>query len=236
MYAQGCSDLVAQFREGLRCSTLVALDRVPELRRIRYADGALRLGAGTDHHSGSRDSAVRGALPAFADAWGSIATHRIRQRATLGGNLMARRTRYELSIMLGALGARLHLTSAAGPSVLSPGDLWDRAEPPGALLHTVEIPDVPGVWFGYERSMRPLATVAVAVRGTAVTVSVGAEYSPPHTVRTTLGAGLTEAVSALPESIGDMAGSAPYRRHLAAVLAGRLLRRYDREKHEEGSH
>jgi carbon-monoxide dehydrogenase medium subunit len=232
VYAQGCSDLFAAFREGLRCERLVALDRVPGLRGVRRAGPDLEIGAGVSHHEGARDPLVRAALPGFARGWGLVANHRIRQRATIGGNVMARRTRYELSVMLDALEARLSFATLAGEVVLTPAALWERAEPPGGLLHSVRVRDTDGVWFGYERSLRPVMTAAVAVRGERVRLVVGSEYVRPHAVVTTLGADPMAAAARLPEAIGDYAGSAAYRRHLAGVLLGRLIDRCRQEREE----
>ncbi|XVQ14439.1 FAD binding domain-containing protein [Spirillospora sp. CA-255316] len=187
VYAQGCTDLFAQFREGLGCASLVSLEGIAALRRVERQGAALAIGAGVDHHRGAGDPVVRAALPSLAEAWGRIATQRIRRRAILGGDLMARRPRYEMSIMLDALAARLRFATPDGEVALAPADLWDRREPHGALLHTVGIEDVPGVWFGYDRSLRPLMTAAVAVRGSRVRLSVGSEYRRPYAVEADLG-------------------------------------------------
>jgi carbon-monoxide dehydrogenase medium subunit len=234
VYAQGCTDLFAQFREGLGCASLVSLERIAALRRVERHGPALAIGAGVDHHRGAGDPVVRAALPGLAEAWGRIATQRIRRRATLGGNLMARRPRYEMSIMLDALAARLAFATPDGEAALAPADLWDRREPHGALLHTVRIEDVPGVWFGYDRSLRPLMTAAVAVRGSRVRLSVGSEYRRPHTVEAELGDDPAEVAAALPEDIGDPAAGAAYRRHAAGVLLRRVLARRDAELQAEG--
>lgn len=230
VYAQGCSDLFAQFREGLSCRTLVSLERVPELRAVEWDGTTLEIGSGIDHHTGARDPRVREALPGLAAGWGSIATERIRRRATLGGNLMARRTRYEMSVMLGALGAELEFMTPDGTALVSPASLWDRSEPPGGLLRTVRIRDVPRLWFGYERSMRPLLTVAAAVRAGTVTMAVGSEYTRPYTVAGPLGTDPAELAARLPDAVGDAAGTARYRRHVAGVLLGRLLERRTAEE------
>ncbi|MFE9856849.1 FAD binding domain-containing protein [Streptomyces sp. NPDC005780] len=230
VYAQGCSDLIAQFREGLSCDTLVSLERVSSLGAIEWDGSTLEIGSGVDHHAGSRDALVRAALPGLAEGWGGIATERIRRRATLGGNLMARRTRYEMSVMLGALGAELDFETPQGPVTVSPAALWDRTEPPGGLLRAVRVVDVPQVWFGYERSMRPLLTVAAAVRADTVTMTVGSEYTRPFTVAAPLGTDPAELAAQLPDALGDAAGSTRYRRHVAGVLLRRLLERRTFEK------
>jgi len=237
-YAQGCTDLFAQFREGLRCTTLVSLDKVAGLRDISYDGRTLRIGSGAIHHEGARHPAVVSALPGLAAAWRQIAIHRIRQRATIGGNIMARRPRYEMSIMCDSLGAELSFLSQNGPCRLSTADVWDSRVPPGGLLLSVDIPGLPGAWFGYERSLRPLLTVAAtvrtksvrttsvrtdSVRGDFVRVSVGSEMRRHFTVEAPLGTDPADITAALPDEIGDAVADANYRRHAAGVLLGRLL-------------
>ncbi|MFB4314146.1 FAD binding domain-containing protein [Actinomadura sp. 21ATH] len=224
VYAHGCTDLFARFREGLWCSDLVSLERIPELTGIRRDGPDLAIGAGVRHVAGAADPLVAELLPGLAAAWGSIATHRIRQRATIGGNLMARRPRYEMPIMMEALGARLE---TAGP-VLAPADVW-AGPPPGTLLHTVRIPDAAGAWFGYERALRPLMTAAVAVRGETVWLAVGSEYVRPHAAEGRLGEDPARIAARLPGAVGDAAADAGYRRHAAGVLLGRALARMEGE-------
>lgn len=223
VYANGCTDLFAQFREGLSCATLISLDRVPGLDSISLDDEALRIGAGAVHHAGARHPAVEAALPGLAAAWRLIATERIRQRATIGGNIMARRPRYEMSIMCDSLGAELSFASPNGSSRLSIADVTGGRVPVGALLLSVDIPLGAGTWFGYERSMRPLLTVAATVRGESVRVSAGSEMRRHFTVSAPLGTSPADIAATFPGEIGDEVAGSDYRRHVAGVLLGRLL-------------
>jgi aerobic carbon-monoxide dehydrogenase medium subunit len=229
VYAQGCTDLFAQFREGLDCATLVSLDKIAELREISSDATTLTIGAAAVHHEGARHPAVVAALPGLAAGWRRIANHRIRQRATIGGNVMARRPRYEMPIMLDSLGATLNFIFPNGPRPFTIADVWDRRVPHGALLASVSIPRAPGTWFGYERSLRPLLTVAATVRTAAgrndetVRLSVGSEYQRHFTVEAPLGADPMDIAAALPGEIGDAVATVGYRKHAAGVLLGRLL-------------
>src|SRR3954463_1004535 len=71
----------------LEPSSLLSLQRVDALRGIRVADGELRLGAMTTHRAVERDHAVRSGWSALADAFGVVASPRVRNQATVGGVL-----------------------------------------------------------------------------------------------------------------------------------------------------
>ncbi|MGW6331532.1 FAD binding domain-containing protein [Nocardia rhamnosiphila] len=227
----GCSDLVARIREGCTPRALVSLRKVAGLEAITHRDGVLHVGPMVTHHEGATSATVAAAIPGLAAAWSRIATVRIRYTGTVGGNLMARRHRYEMPLLLGALDARLSISDGR---TLAPGDLW--TDDITALLTGIEVPTADLVWFGYERSMRPTTTVALAIRRGA-TLSVhaiaGSEYRRGISMRVDTGATSAAGIDAvptaaalaaqLPDDIGDYTGSAEYRRHLVAVLTRRLL-------------
>lgn len=132
----GGTDLCAAFNEGLLPSALVALDRIGDLRTITVNAGTLRIGALVTHGVGAVHPLVTGLLPGFAAAWTRIATMRIRFWGTIGGNLMARRTRYEMSLLLQALGATLHFMLPDGAmQAMAPADFWTEDPPPRGLLY-----------------------------------------------------------------------------------------------------
>jgi aerobic carbon-monoxide dehydrogenase medium subunit len=226
--AAGCTDLVASIREGLTPSTLVSLRHLDGLRTVeRLADG-IRIGALNTHADGAAHPVLLAALPELATAWSGIATVRIRFRATIGGNLMARRFRYEMPVILGALDATMEFSTPAGERRRGV-DEFVRGAPEGpALLHHVFVDTESLLHFHYDRSLRPVTTVAVAVRkagnGLLRTAVVGSEYRRPVLVRTTITdptAGARDLAAQLPDWIGDYAGSAEYRRRVVAVLLRR---------------
>ncbi|MGO4246806.1 xanthine dehydrogenase family protein subunit M [Paenarthrobacter sp. RAF54_2] len=234
--AAGCSDLVAQFREGLEPEVLISVQRIKELREVSNEAGILRIGSLVSHTEGSRSPEILSSVPAFAAAWGSIATVRIRYRGTLGGNLLARRYRYEMPVILSALGAQM-LFQGGDIAALPVSSLWDRTLGNVGILTAVTVDTASLLWFGYERSMRPLSTVSLAVRkntaGLTVSAVCGSEYRQPfvlsHTAEATDIAELDPAfvgevlAAQLPDEAGDYAGSIDYRRHLVGVLCRRLL-------------
>lgn len=91
----------------------------------------------------------------------------VRASATIGGNLMARRTRYEGAILLAALGARLRFESTSGVRETPVEDNWSAEAGKGALLTTIVIPLRKGLRMDYARDLRPIMTQAVVLEDDA---------------------------------------------------------------------
>lgn len=230
----GGTDLIACFNEGLNPREIVDLARVQELRGIEADSHLLAIGAAVTHGIGCTHGAVLARAPGFAKAWERIANPRIRFTATLGGNLMARRTRYEGSVLLAALGAELVFASLAGPQRLTLPDLWAGRAPPRSLLTGIRIDTADLLWYGYERSMRPLITLATSLHRSAgamrLRCAVATEYLHPVVLELALPAAdlaqvaavarntAHEAFKQLPASFAD-----PVATHSYAVAAGAAL-------------
>lgn len=211
----GGTDLCAGFNAGLTPSLLVDLSRLEVLRGIEITTEDIRIGALVTHAQGSRDQGLRAALPGFAAAWGMLANPRIRHRATIGGNIMARHTRYEMSLLLTALGARLIF--AEGEQ--TPAQVWNAA--PGLLTHIV-IPRHAGQRFIYMRGLRPQLTLAVHRHAGGGLAAIGTEWL--HPVALALAdAGLEE----LPETFADHVISRWYARRAGAALLARGMEALD---------
>lgn len=233
----GSTDIVAQMREGLSPRVVIALGGVTPWREILQEDDVLRLGALATHRGGPRDPVLRRTLPSLADAWASIATVRIRARATLGGNIMARQCRYETPLMLASLDAELELCGVDGEYRATIADLWRAETGLTGVLHHVRISTSDLLLFAYERTLRPLLTVALAVRARAngfrLTATVGSEYHPPVTAREDINGATVDSLDPeqvgrdlagqLPDEIADYAATAAYRRRVVAVLVRRQL-------------
>lgn len=237
VFAAGCTDLVAQVREGLQVVDLVSLRRVAGLSAVTFEDGVLQLGSLLTHDRAATDETLRAHVPGLAEAWAAVATVRVRYRATLGGNLMARRPRYELPVLLSSLDATALLSQGQQVRRTPVEDLWSEPSAPSPLLQQVAVDTGSLRWFGYDRSMRPLLTVALSVRAAAeglrLTAAVGSEYGAPfllrHTVPEDALGGLAprevggEMAADVPDRSGDYAGSAGYRRRVVAALLARHL-------------
>ena len=178
----GGTDLPARFNEGFSPTDLIDISQIDSLRQIRIADGTIEIGALVTHADGSAHPLIISHLLSLASAWRRIANVRIRLSATIGGNLMARRTRYEGAILLSALGARLRFESKAGVREIAVEDVWSAKANDRSLLTTVVIPLRKGLRMDYARELRPIMTQAVAVEdhgpGRVVTAT---EFVVPRT-------------------------------------------------------
>ena len=102
----------------------------------------------------------------MAIAWALMGNVRIRGMGTLGGNLMARRPRYEGPILAAALNAELNFLNPSGTSLAMMEDVWDENITPGSLLISINIPLHGYPRFAYDRSLRPTMTVAAVIEET----------------------------------------------------------------------
>lgn len=234
----GGTDLVAAFNEGLMPGTLIDLSRIESLRRIEVTGHELRIGAAVTHAVGCADERLAQHAPGLAAAWRRLANPRVRLAATLGGNLMARRVRYEASICLSAIGARLEFAGTTGQHVVTPASLW-RALPPSSLLCNIVVPLDGLHWFDYERSMRPLMTLASTLRagpdGLLLRCALATEYLAPVLLERVLPtrqlghvARIARSQAAmlmagLGDDFNDPVLSAGYARQAAAALLARQL-------------
>lgn len=91
-----------------------ALRRVPELRGISVADGALRLGAAVTIAELQADPAVARAWPPLAPHLERFGSPAIRNVATVGGNLANASPVADLAVVLLALGAEVEIAGPAG--------------------------------------------------------------------------------------------------------------------------
>lgn len=245
----GGTDLVASFNEGLQPRELITLAGVTELHQISVDGRGLRIGAAVSHHSGSGHEALRLRAPGFARDWSRIASPRIRLTGTLGGNLMARRTRYEAALLLSSLDVRLEFLTPQGAVQCPPQALWQGAlggldqrptlaGTPALLTHIVI--DTHNLLASFhERSLRPLLTLAGALRrganGLRLRCAVATEYLAPVVLELALSsntlaqvvaqaAPIAEALMAqLPDDFNDPALSCDYARAAGTALLRRQL-------------
>lgn len=238
----------------LQPERVIALRKIPELRGIAAnGDGGLRIGALATHRQLELAPEVHAYAPALSETFGHVATVRIRNQATLGGNLIHADPAQDPPPMLIALDASVTLRSKSGERTLPAEELFvdyltTRLQP-GELLTDVHLPPLaPGTRATYlkflPRTADDYATVSVAAalrldgdgRCEHVRVALGGVAGVPLRARVVedalVGEQLTDAriaeaaglVDGIVDPPSDARGSAAYKRRMARVWTERALR------------
>ncbi|MEK9660088.1 MAG: FAD binding domain-containing protein, partial [Chloroflexota bacterium] len=118
---------------------LVSLERVQGLRAVELTpDGGLRLGASVSIAQAAAHPLVRQRHPSLAHAYGVVGNVRVRNQATVGGNLAEADYASDPPAMLAALDARARVQGPGGERTLSMDALllaaYETALEPGELL------------------------------------------------------------------------------------------------------
>ncbi|MCK6628048.1 MAG: xanthine dehydrogenase family protein subunit M [Anaerolineae bacterium] len=232
---------------------LIDLNPIAELAYIRRSDdGGLRIGAMTRQRQVERDPLVAERAPLLREAMPYIAHPQIRNRGTFGGSLAHADPAAELPAVTTALEARFRARTQAGERWLLANEffisLFATALEPDELLVEVDLPPLPPRtgWAFTEMARRhgdyALVGVAAVVtlderdhcqRAKLVFLSVGdGPVEAQQAAHLLIGQPPTaEAIRASAETAatndiapnGDIHASAEFRRHLARVLAQRVL-------------
>jgi carbon-monoxide dehydrogenase medium subunit len=143
----GGTDLLVKMKRGvLRPRLVVSLGRLPGLGNVEATPaGGARLGACATMSRLASSEALTGPLAALAQGAGSVGGPIVRNRATVGGNLVTARPCADTAPPLISLGATLRLESRAGSRsieldgfIAAPGATAIR---PDELLAFVEVPE-----------------------------------------------------------------------------------------------
>lgn len=250
--AGGTSVVLLLKQDLIRPARVIGLRRLAELREITAGAG-LRLGALATHAAVARSSAVSGFSPALAATFRSVATVRIREQATLGGNLAHADPAQDPPVTLLALDGAAVVRSKARTRRIALDelfvDVFETALEPDELLLEVELPALPpGARATYKKflpgTLDDYATVSVAAvlatgpdgSCTHARIALGGVAPVPlrarEAERSLLGrrpddTAIREAAAlaaAATDPIADLRGSAAYKRAMAAVWTERALR------------
>ncbi len=252
MLAGGTDLFIAMREKGLRTRSLIDIKGVAGLRGIASLNGSgLSIGAATPLHEIETSPLVREASPVLSSAAETIGSLQVRNRGTLGGNLVNASPAADSAPALLVLDARVELVSPAGSREISletfftgPGK---TVMEPGEILKRVIIPRLEPGQFSVYLKFGPRRAMDIAVVGVAVSLIFGrdrtcrearvalAAVAPtplraPRTEAALVGkideAAITHAAAeAMAEAkpISDVRASAEYRRHLVGVLVKRAV-------------
>jgi CO/xanthine dehydrogenase FAD-binding subunit len=241
----------------LRPSWLIDINEIAALKLINVESDAVRMGACTRQCVVSRDDALAERVPLLRQALALVGHTQTRNRGTVGGSLAHADPSAELPLVAQILEARLMLRAQSGTRTLSAAEFFAGPMmtnlQPDECLEEIQWP----VWrerktgsafteisrrHGDFAMVAAAAQIAVDDDGqcTRVTFGVGGAAPMPlafpalaHSLvglrldKAKARAAAQEAAAAL-EPDSDIHASAAYRRHLAGVLAARvLLEAYD---------
>ncbi|MEU5909452.1 xanthine dehydrogenase family protein subunit M [Micromonospora sp. NPDC047527] len=223
-----------------------------ELGYIEAGPDDVRIGALTRHRELLDSPVLAAAFPIFADAERVIADPVVRNRGTLGGSLCQADPSEDLSAVCTTLDARCVIRGPGGAErVVSMEEFhvgpYETAVADGEMLVEVRLPVRPGCGSAYAKVERRAGDWAVVSAGAAVWLDGGeivdarvglAAVGPNTTGIPEISAalrgqepseGLYEQAGAIAarscDPVTDQRGSADYKRHLAAELTRRTLRR-----------
>ncbi len=228
-----------------RPSAVVDIGGISELKGISVNNGTVRIGALTTHWEIASSSEAAAACSLLAEAAGGIGDTQVRNRGTIGGNVVHADPASDWPAVLTALNATFNIQGPNGSRTATPGDFFigplTTAIADNEILTSVEVPRLAANQVAeYAKMAHPASGYAVvggAVvltvdgdRCTAASVAVGGAVPVPTratSVQNAL-AGSTlsaESITAaanqvsndLDHVIGDFYASAEYRKAMAAV-------------------
>ena len=240
VFMAGGIDVVNRMKFGVPVTDVIHLAGIAGLDEITETPDGLRLGALVTHDRLATSSLVARHLPTLTQTWDDVANIRVRCKGTLGGNLMAGDPACDFALAAMAANARLEFLEPGGATRIA------AASEPGALnsaalLVAITIPSAAALQLFFDRSLRPVVTLALGLditdgRIAGGRIAIGCAYAKPIVARLPLDAPATSAeltahadalvhqlASALPEPLGDPVASASYRRRMIEVLLRRKL-------------
>lgn len=126
---------------------LVDLQTIPGLAEIKVESDGVRIGALVTHRRLECSPVIRASFPALADAFGQIGNVRIRQTASVGGNLAHADYRLDPPPALLVLGAEVSLFGANGVRTVPLSrffrGLYETVLEPAELLIDIKVPFMP---------------------------------------------------------------------------------------------
>jgi carbon-monoxide dehydrogenase medium subunit len=239
---------------------LIDINDLTELGYLRIAERELRIGAMTRHAELLASAEAGRHFPILHDAERVIADPVVRNRGTIGGSLCQADPSEDLSAAFAAVRATMVIQGSSGARTVSAREFhlgpYETVVAPDELLIEIRVPIMPGGGSAYVKVHRragdwPVGAAAAAIwlDGDTVTeagiglAAVGAEHfsaaeaedslrGGPATGERFAAAGRIAAEHCHP--ISDQRGPADYKRHLAAELTVRALRRARARARGEG--
>ena len=234
-------------------SHLISLRKLPDIDGIESLEGALQLGALATHRAVETSPVVEEQCPVLAETYAQVATLRVRNMATVGGSLAHADPNQDPPVTLMALDARVGLASAQGKrEVLLDEfftDYYETVVRSDEVVTRVVVPAVAAHTGSAYVKFLPRTSEDYATVGVAATVTVEPDSGVCQDCRLVLGGvgptplrareaedllkghqstpELLQEVGAaarqLTDPVGDVRGSAEYKRAMTGVFVIRAI-------------
>jgi len=248
-YGGGTAIEVQRNQRTLSASAFVDLSLLPGLDQLCADGGGLRVGAMVPIRRMETDPLVARVAPLAAAAYGKVANPRVRNAASVGGNVAYGAYRLDPPAALMVLGAVVEATSVTGVRRIAVADFFTggrrTALRPAELVTAIEIPAMPpGAAASYVKLCSlgahdwPCASAAACLTGNGagegrLRLSVGALGAVPRLAEINVAdcpedlavQAAAEAAEALIEPVADVRGGVAYKRALGLVAVEDAVRR-----------
>lgn len=224
----------------LSTENLVDLTRVPNLDSVRLTPGGVHVGSMVPIRRMETDPDVRSAVPLAASTYGHVANPRVRNTASVGGNMAHGDYRLDPPAALLVLDASIEVRSVRGARVISVREFFigfqETALAHDEVITGIMIPVQPASASGCYVKMSSLgendwpsaaaaALITVTDGGRELRLGLGALAPVPRYLSLDVtgmdaGRAVSEAVAAaepLLDPIPDIRGSSDYKRRLGLV-------------------
>jgi aerobic carbon-monoxide dehydrogenase medium subunit len=242
----------------LFASDLVDIGGIGGLAEISRTSGGLRVGPLVTLRQMETSPLVREVAPLAAEVYGNVANPRVRNTASVGGNIAHGDYRLDPPTALMVLDARVEITSAARKRTVPAReffvDFQQTAVEPGEIITAIEIPQQPesaGSHFAKLSSLAvndwPCASVAALIveksRGRReVRLGLGALAHVPLFIQFEIAgdtavddvvAAASQAAEPLLDPIPDVRGTSTYKKRLGLVAVEEAVRLSWKEQQDE---
>lgn len=248
--AGGTTLIILMKQRAVHYPYLVDLQSIPGLDQISVESDGIRIGALVTHRTVECSPAIRNSIPLVADAFGTIGNVRVRQTASVGGNLAHADYRLDPPPALLVLGAAVTAFGPGGSRAIPLKDffrgMYETALAPGEILVDVKIPFMPeksqaaylkysalsandwpclGVAALLSKENSRCRELRLALGGVAATPLIidGLEFAQGQSMSDGLMAEVLRTVDEQISPFADLRGSEWYKRQMARVFVQRAI-------------
>lgn len=251
LIAGGTTLIILMKQRAVYYRCLIDLQSIPGLDQISVESDGIRIGALVTHRTVECSPAIRHSIPLVADAFGTIGNVRVRQTASVGGNLAHADYRLDPPPALLVLGAAVTVFGPNGSRTIPLKEffrgMYETALEPGEILVEVKIPFMPeksqAVYLKYSalsandwpclgvaallsKNNGRCGTLRLALGGMAATPLIidGLEFTQGQSLTEPLMEEILRTVNEQVSPFSDLRGSEWYKRQMARVFVNRAIR------------